>query len=107
MAVMDDWELATGKDFMGCATRALNGYYESSEVDSLIARAEILTSVVSRADAAHLIYLAAKVNNSQVEFGEIQEAIIDDMDISNDAKFYPVVFVALVNYMLVGSSKKK
>lgn len=105
MNVINEFQELRDKCFMACATRAVNCWAQTVEFDKL-SRAEALTCAVSLDDAATLFWLAAKESNSQVEFGEIQEAMIDDIDISSDLRFYPAIFVDLVSFSVMGKKKE-
>lgn len=69
--------------------------------------AMIMTGAVSMTKTAWLIYLAAKEANGQVEFGEIQEALILDHDVVNESKFYPAIFGNIAFFALNGANNKK
>lgn len=107
MSVISEFESVTGHDFIQKAIAATSAYADAMECDTVLQRAEILSFAVTRNDAAHLFYLAAKQGNSQVELEEIEEAFIDDLDLANDAKFYPAIFVDLVSFALSGNNTKK
>lgn len=111
MEVIAEFQSETGKDFMAVGMQALNAFYKSRGESSAFARAEIMTSAISMDDVAHLFYIAAKKSNSQVDFGEIQEAILFEGALENtDNVTYPLLFVSLIEFALVGvvdSVKKK
>lgn len=107
MDVIVEFQEMREKDFMSCATRAVNAWIESKGLDRPLARAECMTCAVDLDDAATLFWLAAKSSNSQVEFGEIQEALIDDIDIANDDLFYPALFADLCSFTVMGKKYKK
>jgi hypothetical protein len=111
MEVIAEFQSETGKDFMAVGMQALNAFYKSRSEASALTRAEIMTKAVSLDDVAHLFYIAAKQSNSQVDFGEIQEAILFEGALENtDNVTYPLLFVSLIEFALVGvvdSVKKK
>lgn len=107
MGVIDEWDSSTGKDFISTAIAATSAYHDSISCEKRIQACEMLSYAVTRSDAAWLFYLAAKNTNSRVEMGEIQEAILDDLDLSDDNKFYPSIFVRLAGFAIAGNLKKK
>lgn len=109
MSVIAEFQEMRDKDFMAVAVAAVNVYAESMKFERALDRAEAMTSVVSLDDAATLIYLAAKESNSQVEFEEIQDALLSDFNVTNDALFYPAIFADLCLFAVMGKdgSKKK
>lgn len=103
MAVIAEFQSESGKDFMAVGVQALNAFYKSRSEQSALARAEIMTKAISMDDAAHLFYIAAKYSNSQVDFGEIQEAILLEGAMENtDSVSYPLLFISLIEFALVG-----
>ena len=107
MDVIQQFQDMREKDFMATAVAAVNVYADTVKVERALDRAEALTSVVSLDDAATLFYLAAKEANSQVEFAEMQEALLDDFDIANDARFYPALFADICLFAVMGKAYKK
>ena len=107
MGVISEFQELRDKCFMSCAVRAVTAWSQTLQIKNPLERAESLTSAVSLDDAATLVWLAAKESNSQVEFGEIQEAFIDDIEISNDSRFYPAIFADLCLFCVMGQDKKK
>jgi len=107
IGVITEFKDLTGKDFMQCATRAVNAWSESSVIDRKLAKAECLTSAVELDDAAYLIWLAAKEANSQVEFAEIQEGLLDEWDITREDRLYPAIFADLCLFAVTGDNYKK
>ena len=107
MGVISEFESETGEDFMHLAIKATNAYAKGMKCETMLDRAEVMSKAVSLKNAAWLFYLAAKKGNSRVEFGEIQEAMLEDLDVVNDNLFYPVLFTDLVSFALVGEVKKK
>ena len=103
MDVISEFQSETGKDFMAVGMQALNAYYKSRSEDSPLARAEMMTKAISMSDAAHLFYIAAKYANKNVEFGEIQEALLLEGALENtETVSYPLLFVSLIEFALVG-----
>jgi len=103
MAVIAEFQSESGKDFMSVGVQALNAFYKSRNETSALARAEVMTKAISMDDAAHLFYIAAKYSNSQVEFGEIQEAILLEGAMENsESASYPLLFISLIEFALVG-----
>jgi hypothetical protein len=103
MAVIAEFQSESGKDFMAVSMQALNAFYKSRSETSPLARAEIMTKAISLDDAAHLFYIAAKYSNSQVDFGEIQEAIVFEGALENgENASYPLLFISLIEFALVG-----
>ncbi len=107
MSVIAEFQDMRNKCFMQCATRAVNAYAQTSRIEGVLERAEALTCAVELDDAATLFYLAAKEGNNQVQFAEMQEALIDDIDISTDARFYPALFSELCLFAVMGREYKK
>ena len=107
MDVIQQFQDMREKDFMATAVAAVNVYADTVKVERALDRAEALTSVVSLDDAATLFYLAAKEANSQVEFAEMQEALLDDFDIANDSRFYPALFADICLFAVMGKAYKK
>lgn len=105
--VIAKYEEMTGGDFFADAYKALDAMVKAAECkDNPTAYASILTSAVSRTQAAWLVFLAAKEGNSVVEFGEIQEAFIVDHSL-NDDRFHPAIFTTLAMFAINGKSKAK
>ena len=111
MGVIAEFQSATGTDFPYICVRAINAFYRSRELDengnpihSLLDRAEMMADAVPMDTAAHLFYIAAKQKNPRVEFGEIQEALILEgvVEESEDIQSYPILFVELAQFALVG-----
>ena len=103
MDVIAEFQSETGKDFMAVGMQALNAYYKSRSETSPLARAELMTNAISMSDAAYLFYIAAKYSNKNVEFGEIQEAILLEGALENtDTVSYPLLFVGLIEFALIG-----
>lgn len=103
MAVIAEFQSETGKDFMAVGMQALNAYYKSRGAGSPLDRAESMTKSVSMSDAAHLFYIAAKYSNKQVDFGEIQEALLMEGALESSRNItYPILFVSLIEFALIG-----
>lgn len=108
MNVIAQYEKSTGGDFIADAYTAMDAVLKAGEVSKDPTRyAAIMSRAVSRTNAAWLVYLAAKEANSQVEFGEIQEAFILDHDLTNENKFHATLFLQLAFFALNGEKVKK
>jgi len=114
MDVIAEFESETNSCFMNISIGALLAMEKTRHIESPLERAYSMSNAVSLKNCAWLIYLAAKKGNSQVEFGEIQEAIleegaIDYIDKDNDIEIisYPIIFCALVEFAITGNLKKK
>ena len=89
-------------DLANIAVKSINAIHKTRDFNALD-RAEIMTGAVSMTDAATLFYLAAKEKNSQVEFGEFQEAVILEGALETGTKkSYPFVFANLVESLVFG-----
>lgn len=118
LAVLAQFEEETGTCFNTIAVRALYAWEQSQKAESSLARAEYLTEAISMKHAAILFYLAAKQKDSHVTFPEIQEAVLMEGAISRltdtkegepikSSRSYPVLFVELVMFALMGVFDKK
>lgn len=106
MHVIAQWQDKTGKCLVNSALRATAAYAQARRMKSALDREIVLTNEISLNDAAWLFYLAAKRGNSQVEFGEMQEAMIDDMDLTSNRAFYAAMYVDLTMFVLNGPPDK-
>lgn len=107
MNVIAAYESESGRDFMADAYTAINAAVKAAEhKDNPSLYGQIMCNAVSRHRAALLVYLAAKENNSQVDFGEIQEAFIVDHALS-DERFHPAIFTQLAVFAINGKEVKK
>ena len=105
--VIRQYKDAVGECLYAAAYRAVNAMVEAEQhKDNLSKYGEILTKAVSLDDAATLVWLAAKENNSQVDFGEIQEAFMIDHSLQ-DHRFHPAIFTTLALFALNGPEVKK
>lgn len=105
--VIASYENMHGSDFMADTYSAIEAMVRANEFKanpSLYAK--ILCSSVTRKQAATLIYLAAKESNSQVEFEEIQEALLVDHELA-DEKFHPAIFTTLALFAINGKACSK
>lgn len=107
MDVIAEFESETGVDLMNATVKAINAMIKTRPIKNALERAEIMTSAVSRKDAAWLFYLAAKKANSHVEFGEIQEALMREGPIDGENISYPILFAVLLDFTVTGGIKKK
>ena len=107
MAVISEFESETGKDFFNCSIKAINAMMKTRSVENPLDRAQLMTEHVKMSDACWLFYLAAKQKNSQVEFGEIQEAVAFEGAIDGELVSYPILFALLCEFAISGSVKKK
>ncbi len=107
VGVIAEFESETGADFMSVATKTINMFLKTREIENAMDRAQYMTEVVSLKNAAWLFYLAAKKMNSIVEFGEIQEACLLEGTIDSLSASYPVLFASLVEFAVIGDKVKK
>ena len=107
MAVISEFESETGKDFFHCAIKSINAMMKTRGIENPLDRAQYMTEHVTMKDACWLFYLAAKEANSQVEFGEIQEAVAFEGCIDGELVSYPILFASLTEFAIAGSLKKK
>lgn len=107
MGVISEFESETGEDFMNLAIKSINMMLKTRGLENALDRAENMTSVISVKNAAWLFYLAAKRANKVVEFGEIQEAIMQEGAVDSLTESYPILFTALVEFAVTGNLKKK
>ena len=107
MAVISEFESETGKDFFNCAIKAINAMMKTRAIENPLDRAQVMTDHVSMSDTCWLFYLAAKQSNSQVDFGEIQEAIAFEGAVDGELVSYPILFALLCEFSIAGSVKKK
>lgn len=100
---------ATGRDFMEVAIGALNAFAQADHDQRMgLDRAHFLTKAVPMKEAAHLFYLAAKKCNSQVEFDEMQEAVLMEGPLQQEGiSSYPVQFVELCTFAIIGPADEK
>ena len=94
----------TGRDFMEIAINALNMFAKADHEQKMgLDRAHMLTKAVPMKEAAWLFYLAAKKCNSQVEFEEMQEAVLMEGPLQSEGTFsYPVQFIELCTFAIIG-----
>ena len=109
MNVIAEFEANAGKDFNHLAISSFNALKRSEDLEAIQDRAEILTGVISRVDAAWLFYLGAKEADSHVTFEEIQEAVqfegfVPRVDESDGQEYagYPLLFVTAALFATVG-----
>lgn len=103
LEVIAEFQSESGHDFMYSAMKAINAFQKSRQAESLMERAEMMTKAVPMDIAAHLFYIAAKYSNKQIEFGEIQEALLMEGAIeAGEVQSYPILFVELVEFALLG-----
>ncbi len=107
MDVICEFESETGKDFFNCAVKAINAMMKTRAIENPLDRGMVMTEHVSMKDTCWLFYLAAKQRNSQVEFGEIQEAVAFEGAIDGELVSYPILFALLCEFAIAGSIKKK
>lgn len=107
MGVISEFESETGSDFMNLAIKAINMMLKTRDIENALDRAQLMTDVISVKDASWLFYLAAKKKNSQVEFGEIQEAVMMEGAVDSLKASYPLLFASLVEFAIIGKVKKK
>lgn len=107
MDVITEFESETGEDFFHSCTKSINAMIKTRGVEDALDRAEYMTSKVSMKTASWLFYLAAKRKNSQVEFGEIQEAVAFEGCVDGEKVSYPLCFALLCEFAVAGSVKKK
>jgi len=113
MGVIAKFKTETGKCFNSAAVDAIYAFQDSTECDNIVERAAILSRSISMEDAAILFFLAANEMDSQVQFDEIQEAVLMDgvlprvTDNGAMTKSYPVLFVDVCYFALIGIFKKK
>lgn len=95
---------STGKDFFHVAISAMDAFAKTDREELLgLARASVLTQAVPMSDAVWLFYLAFKEANSQVQFDEIQEAVLMEGPMATDKKeSYPIAFINLVTAAIIG-----
>lgn len=102
LAVIQSFYEHTGQDFFNVAVSALNAFQKSRDMDGFERVAE-LTKAVSMHSAAWLFYLAAKENNSQVQFDEIQEAVLMEGPLTTqEHESYPLLFINLCTFAIMG-----
>lgn len=106
MNVIAQFQDMREKCFMRCAFESLAAAQSTAHIKNPIERAAVMASAVHLDDAATLIWLAAKEGNSSVEFAEIQEALIDDVDI-DAGTMYPFIFADLCSFLISGKDSKK
>jgi hypothetical protein len=103
MATISEFQSETGADFMHVAIKAINAFHRSKVLDNPLDRAQFLTDAIKLDHAAWLFYICAKAGNSNVEFGEIQEALIMEGALEKgDNITYPILFVDLVEFAIAG-----
>ncbi len=107
ISVVSEWKSDEGFSLYREAVKAVNGMIKTRQLECALDRAEIMTEKVGEVSAAWLFYLAAKKANSQVEFGEIQEAVYLEGAIDGVKAGYPLLFALLCEFAIVGSLKKK
>ena len=107
MDVVAEFENDTGVCFVNLAIKSVNRMLKTRSIDDAMDRAELMTDVITKDFAARLFYLAAKKKNSQVEFGEMQEAVMLEGAIDSLSKSYPLLFAALVEFAVTGGKVKK
>lgn len=106
LRVIVEFTQRTGKDFHHVAINALNVWSKCEHEELMgLDRASELTKAIPMEYAAWLFYLAFKENNSQVQFEEIQEAVLMEGPLQVDGKeSYPIKFIELVTFALMGVS---
>lgn len=97
----------SGFDFFTDMYAAVDAAQKAGSIKKDPARyAAVMCNAVSITKSAWLFYLAAKECNSNVEFGEIQEALIVDHDLTNENKFHPALFLSLCLFAFNGKGEE-
>lgn len=104
LRVITEFAQQTGVDFHHVAINALNTWSKCENRELLaLDRASELTKAVPMEHAVWLFYLAFRENNTQVEFDEIQEAVLMEGPLQTEKyESYPIKFIELVTFVLMG-----